>query len=193
MLTNTLIRSAIDLYEANTVAAIRRAKAALVPAPISFSFNTSMLSKEIIKALSIKIPTGGRKEDADSEFIYIFSLRAGSKRDLQSLSEKFAAARETQKISGSARSLCRLNNVHENDQILYVGRSYSPRERFRAHMSANASGPYAIRFSSWVTTLDLTIDFHLFQFKELDNRSAQALEDGLWDEFNPLLGKRGAR
>ncbi|GAA0285859.1 hypothetical protein [Pseudomonas rhodesiae] len=193
MLTNSILRSAINLYEANTLAAIRLAKAASVPAPISLSFNTSMLSKEVIKALSIRIPTGGRKEDTDSEFIYIFSLRACSKRDLQSLSEKFATARETQRISGSARSLCRLNGVHENDQILYIGRSYSPRERFRAHMSAEASGPYAIRFSSWVTTLDLTIDFHLFQFKELDDGSAQAVEDGLWDEFNPLLGERGAR
>lgn len=193
MLTSKLIRSALDVYEANTTASIRNARLTSGAPPIIETFNTSKLTEDLIATIAERIPTGGRKEDIGSKYIYTFALTQSDKQKLQSLSDCFNLARETQKSNGGIQSLCKLNKIEHSSQALYVGRSSTPRARFRAHMSKDAAGPYAIRFMAWATSLNLDINFHLVQFKGLNDHSAQVLEDALWDELNPLLGRRGAR
>lgn len=195
MLTQSTLTDSINLYESNAHMALRAARTAVLPEPTSLSFNTSQLTDKKIKELAVKLPTGQRKEDKFTEFLYVFFLSEQSQVNTGKLLDAFKTAREFQcsKLYDGKKNLCRPNAISQSSRTLYVGRSYKPRERFKQHLLDKTSGTYAIHFAMWATELDAVIDFHLYRFSELGDRVVQLIEDGLWDKLQPLLGKRGER
>ncbi len=195
MLTQSTLAESINLYECNSKISLRKARKAILPEPISLSFSTSQVTEERIKELAAILPTGGRKEDNASEFLYVFRLSKKSQVKIEELLAAFKASRELQCLAeyDGKKNLCRPNAIFESSQALYVGRSYKPRERFKQHLRDSTSGTYAIHFATWAAELDATVDFHLYRFSELGDRVIQLIEDGLWDKLQPLLGKRGER
>jgi len=195
MLTQSILAESISLYERNSHTTLRAAREAILPEPISLSFCTSQVTENGIKELADTLPTGGKKEDELSEFIYVFRLSIKSRVKTEELLAAFIAARDLQCSTeyNGKKNLCRPNAILEISQALYVGRSYKPRERFKQHLRDSTSGTYAIHFATWATELDATVDFHLYRFSDLGDRVVQIIEDGLWDKLKPSLGKRGER
>ena len=195
MLTQSILAESISLYELNSHTTLRAAREAVLPDPISLSFCTLQVTEKGIKELADTLPTGGKKEDKFSEFLYVFRLSIKSQVKTEELLAAFRTARDLQCSAeyDGKKNLCRPNAIFESSQALYVGRSYKPRERFKQHLRDSTSGTYAIHFATWATELDATVDFHLYRFSELGDRVVQLIEDGLWDKLQPLLGKRGER
>lgn len=65
--------------------ALRSAREAVLPELISLSFNTSQLTEKSIKELAGKLPTGQRKEDELTEFLYVFFLAEQSQVKIEEL------------------------------------------------------------------------------------------------------------
>ncbi len=195
MLTQLDIDKAINAFEKEMQTAIQVARNSVLPDPISFSFNTSQLTTSKIEELAGKLPTGHKKEDKDAEFVYVFSLAKNNNAELSEILTAFQSAREWQTSEDyeGKKNLCRPNPEHNSTTILYVGRSYKPRERLKQHLSASLAGTYAIHFATWASELEVQVDFNIYRYSGLGNRAVQVIEDGLWDHFLPLLGRRGEK
>jgi hypothetical protein len=193
MLTQSDLSVAIEDFARTADEAIVKARRVVLPSSLVLSFSTSKLSKEDVDELARPIPTGGRKEDEDAEYIYVFRVDPSSPLPHQRILEAFNAGRAVQKAAGyeGKKNLCKPNLRSEASRALYVGRSYAPRQRFRQHLLSSTSGTYAIHFTAWAHVIDLCVEFHLYRFAGLGGPVVQVLEDGLWDHLRPMLGRRG--
>jgi hypothetical protein len=195
MLTQQDIDNAINTFEQEMQSAIQAARNSVLRNTISLSFNTSQLTTSKIKELAGKLPTGQKKEDKDAEFIYVFSFAKNNKAELSKALSAFQSAREwqTSEEYKGKKNLCRPNPEHDSTTILYVGRSYKPRERLKQHLSASLSGTYGIHFATWASKLEVQVDFNIYRYSGIGNRAVQVIEDVLWDHLLPLLGRRGVK
>ena len=192
MLKQNDIKQAVNAYKIKTLTAIKSACKTTLPEPIVLKFCTQSIDSDEIKKLSQKIPTGGSKEDTDSEFLYIYSISDDCNVSYLKIDKAFKDGRDIQDQDGN-KNLCQRNNFHEGTKALYVGRSYKPRERFKQHILKSPSKTYAIHFESWALNINLHVNLHIYQFKGLGDFTVQVIEDGLWDHLQPLLGKRGSK
>jgi hypothetical protein len=195
MLEQTDITQAVQAYRETAATAAVAAEGAVLPEPAFVQFCTSAITPDYAKEKSQVIPTGKRREDLGSEFIYVFSIAHTSESGTQKLIAAFEEGRRLQAQGDypGRRNLCQLNGAIAESRAIYVGRSYSPRERFKQHLLASAGGTYAIHFQSWSCEIHLHVEFFCYQFRGLGDLAAQVLEDGLWDHLQPVLGKRGAK
>lgn len=195
MLTQTDLIASINAYERDIQEALRIAKALTFPEPISLSFVSSQLTTAEVENIAAALPTGHKKEDKEAEYIYVFALAENNRVPVEDLLAAFESARGFQDSDEyvGKKNLCKSNMPSGDPWALYVGRSYKPRDRLKQHLSDSNSGTFAIHFASWASQLDIAVDFHLYRFSGLGNRVVQVLEDGLWDNLKPLLGKRGEK
>lgn len=195
MIIQSDLISAINAYETATKDAIQRAKDVILPSPTRLNFSTLGLKDEKIVQLSEKITTGKKKEEKGSEFLYVFRLAPSNTVAASVMVNAFNQARAIQDAVDyeGKKNLCKFNQFSPDSKVLYVGRSYGPRERFKSHLRQSTSGTYAIHFGVWASRVDLTIDFYLYKFSGIGNPVVQLLEDGLWDHFKPIFGRRGER
>lgn len=193
MLTQSDLSVAIEDFARTADEAIVKARRVVLPSSLVLSFSTSKLSKEDVDELARPIPTGGRKEDEDAEYIYVFRVAPSSQLPHERILEAFNAWRAVQETAGyeGKKNLCKPNQRSEASRALYVGRSYAPRQRFRQHLLSSTSGTYAIHFAAWAHAIDLRVEFHRYRFAGLGDPVVQVLEDGLWDHLRPMLGRRG--
>jgi hypothetical protein len=195
MLTQFDLSASVDAYERAAHESIAKAKIVLLPSPMTLSFSTKELSEERIGQLSFSVPTGGKKEDQDAEFIYVFRLSSSNTISSAKILSAFNSARAFQESDAykGKKNLCRPHPLSPESRALYVGRSYGPRERFKGHLRSSTSGTYAIHFAAWACSIDLPIDFDLYRFSGVGDRVIQVLEDGFWDHLKPMLGRRGEK
>jgi len=193
MLTQSDLSLAIEDFARTADEAIVKAKGVTLPSPLVRKFSTSKLSKREVEELAGLIPTGHKKEDEDAAYIYVFRVAPSSPLSPHIILETFNAGRAVQQAAGheGKKNLCRPNLGSDAGRVLYVGRSYAPRQRFRQHLLSSASGTYAIHFAAWAQAINLSVEFHLYRFAGLDDPVVQVLEDGLWDHLMPMLGRRG--
>ncbi len=45
----------------------------------------------------------------------------------------------------------------------------------------------------WCAGIEATVKIYRYQFDQQPNLIVQALEDGLWDSFRPIFGRKGER
>jgi hypothetical protein len=193
MLKQSDLATSIESLERNMVAAISAAKKVALPQSVSVPFSTLGMSGAAIDKIARKVITGKRSEDCGSEFLYIFRLSPKNKVPISEIMHRFLAAKATQDDPSykGEKNLCRANPQHATTTVLYVGRSYSPRERLKQHLRSSTNGTYAIHFEGWANRLEMQLEFHLYKFASVGDRVIQVIEDGLWDHFTPLLGRRG--
>ncbi|HYJ84363.1 MAG TPA: hypothetical protein VEW26_16150 [Allosphingosinicella sp.] len=123
----------------------------------------------------------------------LYSFRLQDASEYARLEEAFlsylATPRET------SLSNCRLNHPEEAD-ALYVGTSRtSLRKRISEHLGRTGSrATAALRLRDWAAGSTATVNFTAWVFQpELTPIELEALEQQLWDELHPLLGKRSGR
>ena len=169
MLTQSDLSVAIEDFARTADEAILKARRVVLPSSLFLSFSTSKLSKEDVDELARPIPTGGRKEDEDAEYIYVFRVAPSSPLPHERILEAFNAGRAVQEAAGyeGKKNLCRPNLRSEESRVFYVGRSYAPRQRFKQHLLSSTSGTYAIHFTAWAHAIDLRVEFHLYRFAGL--------------------------
>lgn len=195
MLKQSDIEASIGAYERTAQLAIQQAKNVALPPPVRLCFTTLGLTEPRIHELARIITTGRRKEERGSEFIYVFRLSPLNSIPPEEVLKAFNAARAMQELGDypGQKNLCRPHPLAAGSKALYVGRSYAPRERLKQHLRESASGTYALHFAAWASAIDLQVEFFLYQFSGVGDRVIQVLEDGLWDNLKPMLGRRGEK
>lgn len=195
MLHQSNLTVAIDAYERSFQEAISRAKCVTLPVPACLSFSTKELTESSILELAKTVPTGKRAEDRAAEFLYLFRISKDNRVRVSDALNAFSKAKSEQEEDGypGKKNLCKINPHSDGCRVLYVGRSYGPRERLKDHLRASLLGTYAIHFQSWAAEIDLKVDFFLYRFSGIGDRVVQVIEDGLWDHLKPMLGRRGEK
>lgn len=90
------------------------------------------------------------------------------------------------------------NREHNGSQVIYVGSSVtSVRTRLKQHLWQCAVGTYALHLNRWASRIDapggtLTVEVMAVQ-EPGEFRVIQNIEDAVWRELRPILGKLGAR
>ena len=128
------------------------------------------------------------KCNSGEHFIYIFRIVGGNKTDQNKIHHNFTKLHEKR----DGRALCK-NNEKKDSDILYIGSSKNLRARLKQHLGDGPLGTYAMHMKHWINGINLKIEFTYHRFSSLSDRALQALEDGLWDRFEPMFGKRGAK
>lgn len=100
MLTQSDLSVAIEDFARTAEEAIVKARRVVLPSSLVLSFSTSKLSKEDVDELARPIPTGGRKEDEDAEYIYVFRVAPSSPLPHERILEAFNAGRAVQETAG---------------------------------------------------------------------------------------------
>ena len=89
------------------------------------------------------------------------------------------------------KDICR--PIHSNSNYLYVGRSQKLRSRLKQHLDAGSESVFAMHMLRWVSGIEVSIEIYCYQFDKHTNLIVQALEDGLWDSFQPMFGRKGEK
>jgi len=108
--------------------------------------------------------------------------------DLKTLYASYKKAKQD-KINNRAYS--RLNTI---SPYLYIGSSRSLIGRINQHFGYGPKGTYAMQFIHWCKDFNLKVGLTILNFdKTIDRKAFQALEDGIWEEFRPMFGRKGPK
>lgn len=136
---------------------------------------------EISKFMGLNVPA-----------IYTFQLKDRSA--YPALKVAFDRKPKVLPENSSACSYSRLNGG-QHPNALYVGSSRSLATRISQHMGRiGGNGTYAMRLCHWATGLQQQVVLTLWQLAASTSSSElEVLEQQLWDELKPMLGKRSGR
>lgn len=160
-----------------------------VPCPRieTFSVDLSDITAERIEELLDSVPSGYRKEDKDSDYVYVLRIESPSDGLQQRLINQIQEARN------QANDYCRVNDDHTNTDTLYVGRSKKLRTRLGQHLGAESRGIYSMHLQRWATGNHAKVGISYMRFERMEDLFVQAIEDGLWASLCPLFGRKGER
>ncbi|TPG40523.1 hypothetical protein EAH79_11500 [Sphingomonas koreensis] len=122
--------------------------------------------------------------------IYVFSYDDPVPQELVSTLRN--AADGSLRGIDEARSFPKCNACGES-RCLYVGHSFKAETRLRDHLGFGAPGTSSLHLSYWDGHPHHSITFTAYRLPSHDKLLAQLLEEYLWYELKPLLGKRGGR
>mgnify|MGYP001559803280 FL=1 len=149
-----------------------------------FSFNTNDLKQDE----SPKIISAVQEWAGDNKKLYIYYFSLKGDVDLERLVAAFTEAKEYKERT---RAYPRFN---AKSKYLYVGSSKEIDKRFKEHLGYGHKGTYAMQLGHWANGLNLNVDFMCMRFETTTTgKVLQAFEDAIWDNFNPMLGRRGAK
>jgi len=130
----------------------------------------------------------------------IYCLELIGDCDYPTLRQKFMDKPENCENSGEKLSYSRLNDHKDREDnedqkfpgAIYVGSSRKFLQRFSQHLGWNVpAGTYSMRLRLWAAGDSAKVKLSVWFFKsEIDGEWFQLLEQALWDEKRPLLGKR---
>lgn len=187
-LSSAVINSSIAL---NNLADLL--KSVVFPEPVELTFETAKLNDKYISDILKDVPSGYAKEYKETDFIYVFEIQNSSKDIKERIYNGLCSSREVQSAEDfeGKKDICR--PIHQNSDYLYVGRSQKLRSRLKQHLDAGSDGIYAMHMLRWSSGIDSTIKVYCYQFDKYTNLTVQALEDGLWDTFKPMFGRKGEK
>ena len=82
----------------------------------------------------------------------------------------------------------------KSSPYLYVGSSEKPYQRLKEHLGFGAKGTYAIQLAYWANSTECSILFECARYPiGISQEALQALEDTLWSDLMPMLGRQRAR
>lgn len=151
------------------------------------SVNLRDLSLERIEELLEAVPSGYRKEDKGSDYVYVFRIDSHKNGLPQQLVTQIEEARKL------ADDYCRVNVEYVNTDTLYVGRSKTLKARLRQHLGAESRGIFSMHLQRWATGNNAEVSISYLKFQNMDDLFVQAIEDGLWVSLCPVFGRKGER
>jgi hypothetical protein len=151
------------------------------------NINLSHLELISIKELLRDVPTGGCKDDKETDYIYVIKIPECQINLVARLIVKLEHARET------AKDFCRINKEHALTNTLYVGRSQKLRSRLKQHLGEEGHTTYAMHLQRWATEFDIQASISYMKFNGVEDLLVQAIEDGLWESLKPAFGRKGGR
>ena len=127
-----------------------------------------------------------------SSYIYLLRAHVPSTAVAQ-----IRAAFESAKVRRlGERAYPRLNaqdNTPSNP-VLYVGSSAAITSRIRQHLGYGAPGTFALHLAFWAQALKLPLVLTIARFPpSVGPALIGPLEDNLWDDLNPLFGRKGRK
>lgn len=122
--------------------------------------------------------------------IYVFSFEDAVPQDLVTTLRN-AADVALRKID-EARGFPKCNSSGDS-RCLYVGHSFRVETRLRDHLGLGPAGTSSLHLKHWDGHPHDTVTFTAYRLSSDDKLLAQLLEEYLWDELKPLLGKRGGK
>jgi len=148
----------------------------------TFHFSTAQLRLDEEPAeLIAKVANWARRA---TSFIYVFEAQADA-ATLATLHQRVTAA----KSAKDGRAYPRLFSP---SPVLYVGGSQSLRSRFREHLGYASKAVYAMQLAHWASELDVPLTFKAAKYADDTAPSLLgALEDQLWTELKPMMGRQG--
>ena len=86
-------------------------------------------------------------------------------------------------------------NIKKNTRYcLYVGGSLDFPSRLRQHLGYGPESTYSMQLNKWWEDAKIHIDvWDLSDITGEDSTKRQIIEDILWDKYDPLFGKKGAK
>ncbi len=127
---------------------------------------------------------------SDLSVIYVFSYEALVPQQLMT-DVRNGADVELRKIDKS-RAFPKCND-HGESRCLYVGHSHKVEVRLRDHFGFGTASTSSLHLHHWDGHPNEVLTFTAYRFMAQDKLLAQLLEEYLWDQLRPLLGKRGGK
>ena len=118
------------------------------------------------------------------KWVYVFLAN-----NLVELLNKFKNKREKEKDD---KKFAQANEKVEHPKSVYVGSSEKLRTRLAEHFGKVHDKTYAIRFNEWLPN-DEEITCFYFEVDAQSQEVLQALENGIWDNLQPIIGKKGGK
>ncbi|MDR7037976.1 hypothetical protein J2X36_002731 [Methylobacterium sp. BE186] len=145
---------------------------------------------ELLEALHTDVSRFAKKGQST---VYVFRL-SDSKRYVAIIGA-FDSRPGSSSGSDKAWSYSRRNGPSSPD-ALYVGSSMSLPERISQHVGrvSGGAGTFSMRLNLWATSVDAQVELLLWRFEGLlDPLCLETIEQQMWDDYRPLLGKRSGR
>ena len=122
--------------------------------------------------------------------IYVFSFEHAVPQNLITMLRNAAdgALRKIDEARGFPKC-----NASGDSRCLYVGHSFRVETRLRDHLGFGPAGTSSLHLKHWDGHPHDTVTFTAYRLSSDDKLLAQLLEEYLWDELKPLLGKRGGK
>jgi len=146
----------------------------------SFSFQKNGISN------NDKITSLIEKENLPNKgkWVYAFCAENPSK-----LLKQFRDKKDKEK----GKKFAQANDKVDKPSCVYVGSSNDKlKTRMAQHFGKAPVGTYAIRFNEWLPGGEEITCFY-FEVQTQSRDVLQALENGLWDNLKPIIGKRGGK
>ena len=104
---------------------------------------------------------------------------------------KFSTKKNKPRILGKTHNTSRFNKDH-NSKTLYVGSSKDINSRIKQHLGDGNKRTYSLDLIRWLPKgIDLKLDIFSMNLQEQD--VIEIVEQGIWDELQPMFGKRSAQ
>lgn len=87
--------------------------------------------------------------------------------------------------------LASLNMASDFNGILYVGVSNSLQKRINQHLGFCSEKVYALHLKKWFHFKDNNIEIEIYPVPTNYAELSIIIENGLWDYYKPLFGKKG--
>ena len=114
------------------------------------------------------------------------------------IKNKFDELKTKYKKDGEKYCISKINEKNWNNKLsnycLYIGSSNDIITRFKQHLGLNlvSRSTYSLYLIDWWPE-NIELQFKIFGFgRNIEQNSLQIIEDILWEEYKPLLGKKGA-
>jgi len=152
---------------------------------------TGMLSFSVLQLInSPDILLQSASKFSDRKLPYIYILSTTESINLDRIRAAFSTAKAQEK---NDRAYARLNIGIS--PCFYVGSSYDILKRFKEHIGYGAKSTYALHLSHWAQDFPLLeLSLHYAQYREGTPQDLlQSLEDALWEQRNPMFGRKGSK
>lgn len=124
--------------------------------------------------------------------VYIFRLAEGSEHYTEL---KRAFARRPDPRQGKVGKCYSRPIDGESPKSIYVGSSWNLPSRISEHLGrTGGDGTYSMRLNLWALHVQASVDLTLCRFPPgINPIELEAIEQQIWDELSPILGKRSGK